>query len=180
MGFHVLPTDFKISVIEISPNNRSTDIVKNWQQPRTSPQQWWSHQFLISCTHVNHWIFIAQHPHTMWMRQGDKHLSHCRFFKKNCPQGKYFDSSDSGRTTACRPPFLTLITHIPHKHAPKAMWMCRGKMVHKNCKHMKWLLIVACHEWIYFILLVDNLTCFSSMLFFIYQQTQQSTFGYMK
>jgi hypothetical protein len=53
-------------------------------------------------------------------------------------------------------------------------------MLLKNGKWTRWLLIVVCHEWIYFIVLVDNPTCFSPMLIFICQQTQQPTFQNMK
>ena len=84
---------------------------------------------------------------------------------KNRPLGKYLDSSDLARTTACRPPFLPLLLCVPHKQVPKATWMCRVNVLLKNGKQMKWRLIVACHEWIYFIVLVDNPTHFSSMLF---------------
>jgi hypothetical protein len=95
---------------------------------------------------------------------------HCLFFlSKNRPLCKYIYSSESARTTACRPPFLPLTTHDPHKRVTKATRTCRGNMLLKNGKQIKWLLIVACHEWIYFIVLVDNPTCFSLMLFFIYQ-----------
>jgi hypothetical protein len=66
--------------IKISPNNTSTGIVKNWQQPWTSPQQQWIHHFFITCTHVSHPIFVAQHPQTTRICQGDKHVLHCLFF----------------------------------------------------------------------------------------------------
>ena len=59
------------------------------------------------------------------------------FFMKKHPLGKYLDSSNSAGMTACRQPFLPLITHVPHKHIPKAMPACRGNMVLKNGRQMK-------------------------------------------
>ena len=53
-------------------------------------------------------------------------------------------------------------------------------MLLKNGKWTRWLLIVVCHEWIYFIVLVDNPAHFSPMLFFYLPATQQSTFQNMK
>ena len=122
--------------IEISPNNRSIGIAKKRRQPWTSPQLRWIHPFFISRTHVNNLIFVAQHPNIRRTRHGDKHSSHCRVFKENRRHRNYFDSSDSGGTAACRPPFLPLIMHLPHKRAPKATRTCRGKMVLKHGKHM--------------------------------------------
>jgi hypothetical protein len=156
--------------IEISLNNTYTGIVKNRRQPWTSPRQRWIHHFFIARAHVSHPIFVTKHPQTTRMRQGNKHSLHCLLFlSKNRPLCKYFYSGESAGTTACRPPFLPFTTHVPHKRVSKATRTCRGNMLLKNRKQMKWLLIVACHEWIYFIVLVDNPTRFSPMLFFIYQ-----------
>ena len=74
--------------IEISPNNTSMGSIKNCPQPWTSLQQRWICQFFIPHAHINHPNFVAQHPETTWMRQGDKHSPHCLFFTKKCPPGK--------------------------------------------------------------------------------------------
>ena len=65
---------------EISPNNTSMGIVKNWRQRWTLSQQQWIHPFFIACTHISHPIFAAHHPQTMQIHQGDKHSLHCLFF----------------------------------------------------------------------------------------------------
>jgi hypothetical protein len=71
---------------------------------------------LIECAHVDHLIFIAQHPHTTGMRQGDKHSLHCLLFIKNCPLGKYLNYSNLARMMACR---YCLSMHVPHEHILK-------------------------------------------------------------
>ncbi len=120
-------------------------IVKNWQQPWTSPRPWWIHHFFIARAHVSHPIFIAKHPQTTQMRQGDKRLLHCvLFLSKDRPLCKYLYSSKSAATTACRPLFLPLTTHVPHKRVPKATRTCRGNMLLKDGKKWNdcWLLRV--------------------------------------
>ena len=141
-------------------------IVKNWRQPSTLLQQQWIHHFFIACAHVNYTILFAQHPQSHeCTRATSNRCTVCSFFiMKNPTMGKYLDASDLAGMMACRLPFLLLITHVHHKPVPKATRMCRGSMVLKNGKLMKWLLIV-CNKWIYFILLVDNPTRSSSMVF---------------
>jgi hypothetical protein len=112
--------------IKISPNNRSTGILTIRHQPWTLPQQWWIHHIFITRAHVNHPIFIAQHPQNTWIRQGDKHSLHFLLFIKNCPLCKYLDSSNLARMTAR---LSCLSMHVPHEHVTKAMRMCRGKRV---------------------------------------------------
>jgi hypothetical protein len=72
--------------IETSPNNTTMGIVKIWWQPWTSPQQWWIHQFFITCAHVNHPNFSTQHRHpkpSKWGRATN--TCHAAFLSKVVP-----------------------------------------------------------------------------------------------
>jgi hypothetical protein len=136
--------------IMISPNNTSTGTVINWRQPWTSLQQSWIYQFFVPRADINHPNFIAQHPHTMWMWKGDKRSPHRLFFIKSCPSGKvtWFRkfSRDKGSNSTVLAPHRT---HRSQRH-PWSIADVKKYQGAQNGKKIKYQLIVACNEWIYF------------------------------
>ena len=68
--------------------------------------------------------FCQQQQQSATMRTGWEKVPFHFFSQHNCPMVKNPDSCNSSMTTAGKPPFLPVMQHLPHKHAPKASQTC--------------------------------------------------------
>ena len=74
----------------------------------------------------------------------------CRsdFLVKNFPWVQNLDSSHSVMTTACMPPLLSHVQHVPHTHVSRASWTCRSVWCLKKVSILnKSSLLLALSDW---------------------------------
>ena len=147
--------------IEISSNNTSTGTVKNLWQPWTS--LYINSDEFISSLSLAPMLTTRTSAHNTPKPCGCSRATNIRrtvFFTKNCPLGKNLDWSDLAGTRARRQPFLPLIMLVPHKHVPRALWMCRYVRCLKMVSILNdcWLLHVINEYILYYWLITPFLT----------------------
>lgn len=72
----------------------------------------------MNCAHVSHPIFVAEHPQTMWIHQGDK-IQCPDFLDEKSSPGQISQCQQFSWDDSIKAAVLVSYMHVPHKQVSK-------------------------------------------------------------